>query len=217
MLLIVRCICFLIGYIGGLFQTSYFYGRFKKIDIREHGSGNAGTTNALRTMGKKAGAITLLCDCVKCILVVLIVRALFADSYPGLNTYLLSIYAAAGCVIGHNYPFYLGFRGGKGVATTGGLALIIDWRAAVIGLSIFIIVVLVSKYVSLGSICAYLALLVSMIIFGQLGHYGMSQRYLIEFYCVMTALTALTLYKHRANIKRLLNGTENKISFGKKE
>ena len=118
----VRIICLLIGYAFGLFQTSYIYGRTKGIDIREHGSGNAGTTNALRTLGKKAGAITLAGDCIKCILAVLTVRLIFGASHPEILK-LLTVYAAAGTILGHNFPFYLGFRGGKGIAATAGLII----------------------------------------------------------------------------------------------
>ena len=99
----------MIGYVFGLFQTSYLYGKTKGIDIREHGSGNAGTTNALRTLGKKAGAITLAGDCIKCILAVLTVRLIFGASHPEMLK-LLMVYAAAGTILGHNFPFYLGFR-----------------------------------------------------------------------------------------------------------
>lgn len=115
-----RLLCLLIGYVCGLFQTSYIYGRMHHMDIREHGSGNAGTTNALRTLGKKAGALTLLGDCLKCVISVLIVRAVFGESQKEILP-LLSLYAAAGCILGHNFPFYLKFRGGKGIAASVGL------------------------------------------------------------------------------------------------
>ena len=114
-----------------IFQTSYIYGRTKGIDIREHGSGNAGTTNALRTLGKKAGAITLAGDCIKCILAVLTVRLIFGASHPELLK-LLTVYAAAGTILGHNFPFYLGFRGGKGIAATAGLIISFDWRITLV-------------------------------------------------------------------------------------
>ncbi len=127
----VRIICLLIGYAFGLFQTSYIYGRTKGIDIREHGSGNAGTTNALRTLGKKAGAITLAGDCIKCILAVLTVRLIFGASHPEMLK-LLTVYAAAGTILGHNFPFYLGFRGGKGIAATAGLIISFDWRITLV-------------------------------------------------------------------------------------
>ena len=106
-----RLICILIGYVFGLFQTSYIIGKIHKTDIREHGSGNAGTTNALRTFGKKAGAMTLLGDCLKCVFAIVAVRLIFKEKSADILP-LLSIYAVAGCVLGHNFPVTLGFRGG---------------------------------------------------------------------------------------------------------
>lgn len=104
-----RVICLLIGYVFGLFQTAYFYGKAKGIDIRKYGSGNAGTTNALRVLGTKAGLIVLAGDCLKCIIAVCITRALFSTGHPE-NIYLLCLYTGAGAVIGHNFPFYMGFK-----------------------------------------------------------------------------------------------------------
>lgn len=109
-----RIICLIIGYVCGLFQTSYIIGKMHKTDIREHGSGNAGTTNALRTFGKKAGALTLLGDLLKCIIAILLVRLIFGRTEGSIMP-LLSVYAAAGCILGHNFPVYLNFRGGKGL------------------------------------------------------------------------------------------------------
>ena len=150
----VRIICLLIGYAFGLFQTSYIYGRTKGIDIREHGSGNAGTTNALRTLGKKAGAITLAGDCIKCILAVLTVRLIFGASHPEMLK-LLTVYAAAGTILGHNFPFYLGFRGGKGIAATAGLIISFDWRITLVCAALFFLNLAVTHYVSLGSMMVY--------------------------------------------------------------
>ena len=117
-----RILCVLIGYICGLFQTSYLYGKVHGIDIRNYGSGDAGTTNALRTLGAKAGAITLLGDCFKCVIAVVIVHLIFGKSHPEMIR-LLGMYAAAGTILGHNFPFYLNFKGGKGIAATAGLLL----------------------------------------------------------------------------------------------
>ena len=108
-----------IGYVFGLFQTAYIYGRLKGIDIRQYGSGNAGTTNTLRVLGTKAGLIVLAGDILKCILAIVAVRLLFTDSHAD-GYYLLAMYAALGAILGHNYPFYLGFKGGKGIAATAG-------------------------------------------------------------------------------------------------
>ena len=122
-----RLICLAIGYVCGLFQTSYIIGRFYKTDIREHGSGNAGTTNALRTFGKKAGAMTLLGDCLKCVAATFLVKLFLGKTYGDILP-LLTVYAAAGCTLGHNFPFYLNFRGGKGIAASVGFILAFDWR-----------------------------------------------------------------------------------------
>lgn len=209
-----RLVCLTIGYVCGLFQTSYIIGRCYKTDIREHGSGNAGTTNALRTFGKKAGAITLLCDCMKCVAAILIVKMLFCKTYGDILP-LLSLYAAAGCVLGHNFPFYLKFKGGKGVAASVGLILAFDWRIFLVCVIVFFGLFFTLHYVSLCSISAYTAAMICMIIFGEMGSYGMDRSHTLELYGVMAALTVLTFYRHRANIARLLAGTENKIFLGK--
>ena len=120
--MMIRLICVAIGYVFGLFQTSYIYGKMHGIDIRTQGSGNAGTTNALRVLGKKAGAITFLGDALKCVAAVLLVQALFGASHGDIRP-LLAIYAGAGVVLGHNFPFYLGFKGGKGIAASAGMML----------------------------------------------------------------------------------------------
>ena len=118
----VRLICLLIGYVFGLFQTAFIYGKAHGIDIREKGSGNAGTTNTLRVFGTKAGLLVFAGDCLKCIFAVLLVRLLFGQSHGDI-IYLLCLYTAAGAILGHNYPFYMGFRGGKGIAVTAGFVL----------------------------------------------------------------------------------------------
>ena len=210
-----RLVCLAIGYVCGLFQTSYIIGKMHKTDIRQHGSGNAGTTNALRTFGKKAGAITLLGDLLKCMIAIWIVKALFRNNYGDILP-LLSLYAAAGCILGHNFPFYLNFRGGKGVAASVGLILAFDFRIFLICAVIFFGLFFATHFVSLCSLCSYGAALVIMVIFGELGRYGMDRPHTLEMYGVMAALTILAFYRHRANITRLLNGTENKIFLGSK-
>ena len=105
-----RIICLLIGHVFGLFQTAYFYGKAHGIDIRQHGSGNAGTTNTLRVLGTKAGMIVLAGDCLKCIIAVMIVRMLFGAGHPD-TIYLLCLYTSAGVILVHNYPFFMGFKG----------------------------------------------------------------------------------------------------------
>ncbi len=204
-----RIICLAIGYVCGLFQTSYIYGKAKGIDIRQHGSGNAGTTNALRTLGMKAGMITLLGDCVKCIVAVLLVGAIFGESCaPYLK--LLQMYAAAGTILGHNFPFYMNFKGGKGIAATAGLLLSFSLRLSAIALVLFLIILFTVHYVSLGSMVVYVVFMIGTIVLGQSGYFGMNQAHLNELYVVAALLTVMAIYRHRANIVRLINGTERK-------
>ena len=211
-----RLICLGIGYVFGLFQTGYIYGRMHGMDIRKHGSGNAGSTNALRTMGVKAGAITLLGDCFKCVIAVLVVRGIFASRCPEILP-LLSMYAGFGAVLGHNYPFYLGFKGGKGIAATAGMILATDLRMAAVCLVVFVVIVAVTRYVSLGSLVVTVLFLAGLVICVQIGEFGMAQNYLFEMYGVGLLFTLSAFFQHRANIKRLREGTENKIGLKKKE
>ena len=212
--MIERLICVLIGYVFGLFQTSYIIGKIHKTDIREHGSGNAGTTNALRTFGKKAGAMTLLGDCLKCVLAVVVVRLIFRDKSADMLP-LLAIYAAAGCVLGHNFPITLGFRGGKGIAASVGFLIAFDWRLFALCVIVFFVLFFGTHYVSLCSLSCYLIALIAMIVRGEMGGYGMDRIHTTEMYIVMVFLTALAFWRHRANIVRLASGTENKVFLGK--
>ncbi len=206
----IRLLCILIGYIFGLFQTGYIYGKFKGIDIREHGSGNAGTTNALRTLGTKAGIITFVGDCFKCVLAVVTVRLIFSGEYGDIKP-LLTVYTGLGVVLGHNYPFYLKFRGGKGIASTAGLILTLDPFLSLIALATFGAAVGITKYVSLGSLLLAAEFLVGVIIYGFLGRWNLSQPQLIEMYIVVAVITVMVFFRHRRNIKSLVKGTERKI------
>ena len=212
--MIPRIASLLIGYLFGIFQTAYFVGKANGIDIREHGSGNAGTTNALRVLGKKAGAIVFTGDFLKCFIVIHLVKILFkgmaADILP-----LLGLYAATGCILGHNFPVQLGFRGGKGIACTAGLLAAFDVRIGLIALLTFLAIVIATRYVSLGSMVIVSEFALFIIVFGQLGLYHMAQAPLIELYVLAAFLAGMAIYRHRANIARLLNGTESRI-FEKK-
>ena len=211
----IRLVCILIGYVFGLFQTAFIIGKAHGFDIRDRGSGNAGTTNMMRTMGRGWGLLTFFGDCVKCIAACALVKALFGEKYADIGM-LLTVYTAAGCILGHNFPFYLQFRGGKGIACTAGFAISLgDWILTGIGLVVFFGTVLITGYVSLGSLMLYLAILIAMPIMGQRGMFHMSQAHLIELYVVVFLLTLLAVWKHRENIKRIINGTESK-AFGKK-
>lgn len=209
-----RIICILIGYVFGLFQTGYIYGKLKHVDIRQYGSGNAGTTNALRVLGKKAGIITYIGDCFKALFAGVAVRLIFRDSHADMLN-LLVIYAGFGVVLGHNYPFYLNFKGGKGIAATSGMVAAFDWRLALCIAVIFIVVVAVSRYVSLASLVMMTGFLILLVLGGQTGQYHLSTGHLYELYAVGAVMTAQAFYKHKANIGRLLNGTENKLGAKK--
>lgn len=211
-----RIVCLVIGYVFGLFQTGYIYGKMNGVDIRKMGSGNAGSTNALRTMGIKAGLITFLGDCFKCIIAVLVVRGIYSSTYSDIMP-LLAMYAGFGAVLGHNYPFYLKFRGGKGIAATAGIIVSTDLRLAAICIVVFLVVVGVTRYVSLGSLVVTVLFFAGLILEGQLGMFGMTQSVLWEMYGVGLLFVLSAFLKHRENIKRLHNGTENKISLKKKK
>lgn len=210
-----RIICLAIGYVFGLFQTGYIYGKLHQVDIRTMGSGNAGTTNALRTMGWKAGAITFLGDAFKCIFAVVAVRLIFGDSHPEMIS-MLTMYAGMGAVLGHNYPFYLKFKGGKGIAATAGLlASTTNLPMTLICLVAFATVVGITRYVSVGSLVIVTLYLIEIIVYGQMGGFGVSGGYLYEMYAIAALLLVSAVYKHKENIRRLMNGTENKLSVGK--
>lgn len=211
-----RLLCIGIGYIFGLFQTSYFYGKRKGIDIREHGSGNAGSTNALRTMGAKAGGIAFLGDCFKCVFAMLTAYFLFRGSHPD-TVKLFTLYAAAGTILGHNFPFYLKFKGGKGIACTAGLLFAFDLRLMFAALVVFLLVYFTTHYVSLGSICVYVTFVVGLILLGEMGKIHVSDACLPEMYLLVTMLAALAIWKHRANIVRLIHGEEGKVYVKKKQ
>lgn len=145
-----RIVCLAIGYLFGIFQTAYIYGKMNGIDIREYGSGNAGTTNALRVLGKKAGVIVLLGDVAKTVLAVVLVKVIFARAHGDMLP-LLGMYAAAGAILGHNFPVQLGFRGGKGIACTAGLVLTLGPIVTILEAVTFLLTVGLTRHVSLGS------------------------------------------------------------------
>ena len=146
-----RAICLAMGYVFGLFQTGYLYSKSKNMDIRNYGSGNAGSTNVLRVMGVKAGLIVFLGDAGKMILACLLTRMLYSGQQEMLYVYLL--YTGLGVILGHNYPFYMGFKGGKGIAASAGLLASLDWRVMLICLVVFVATVAITRFVSLGSFC----------------------------------------------------------------
>ncbi len=209
-----RIICLCIGYICGLFQTGYIVGRIKGIDIREHGSGNAGTTNILRTMGAKYAAIVLLGDALKCGLAILITGLIYSSTHQMILP-LLSLYASAGVILGHNFPFYMGFKGGKGIAATAGFILFgLSPVMTLVGIIVFFSTFFITHYVSLGSILLYVALVVCSVVFKLTDFYGWSAAGLsglyTEYIAVIILLMLLMLWRHKENIKRLISGSERK-------
>ena len=190
----------------------------KKKDIRDSGSGNAGATNMLRTYGKKAAVGTMIGDILKVALGIIIAFAILdvpmkyifsnpADAAEIQRVMLYKEFAGLFCVLGHIFPLYFKFKGGKGVAACTGMVTIVDWRIALILFVIFIGVILISKWISLGSIV--IALLYPVLIFAFYKNFILA--------AVALLFTAIVIVAHRENIKRLAKGTENKISIKNKK
>ncbi|MCH5252307.1 MAG: glycerol-3-phosphate 1-O-acyltransferase PlsY [Lachnospiraceae bacterium] len=208
-----------IGYFFGCFSTGYFVGKMNGTDIRSQGSGNIGTTNALRTMGAKGGGITFGGDLLKAFIPTLAVRFIFCPhmGYSADMTYLMTLFAGLGVVIGHNFPFYLGFKGGKGIAVSAAVIVASSSDSVVgavmigIGLLVFILVVAVTRYVSLGSLIVVWCFPVYSVL-----------RYRDSCYfpvMIVVSLIFITLayIKHAGNIKRLVQGTERKLGEKKEK
>ena len=177
--MLARLISILIGYACGHFITGFFYGKTQHVDLREVGSGNVGTTNTYRNLGPKAGILTLLGDVFKVVLSVLIVWLIYHNS-AGVNVKVLEYYAALGTILGHNFPIFMKFHGGKGIACTGGLMIAVCPICVPVCLTIFIVTVLTTKYVSLSSILVCISFFVQILIFGKNGMLGLKGADLIE-------------------------------------
>ncbi|MBR1634580.1 MAG: glycerol-3-phosphate 1-O-acyltransferase PlsY [Lachnospiraceae bacterium] len=211
----VRLVSLAIGYCFGLILLGYILGKLAHVDIRKEGSGNVGTTNAVRVLGAKAGLITLVFDISKAWMAAFVVWLIFHSTYTE-NIRLLMIYAAFGAVLGHDFPFYIGFKGGKGVATgIAFFAIVVPVGIPVLVLE-FIVIVVLTGYVSLGSIIGAVSAVIELFLFYGLGLLPYGEADFGEI-AVLTVIAALILIiKHRANIGRLLSGTENKFSLHKK-
>lgn len=219
--ILFRIMCIAIGYVFGIFQTAYFYGKMKGVDIRKHGSGNAGTTNTLRVLGTKAGLVVFAGDVVKCLLAVGVVVFIISNTTFGApyvdSIYLFKMYTAAGVILGHNFPFYMNFKGGKGIAATAGFVISFHWTFVLTGVLAFFVPLTFTHFVSLGSLMIYTVHLIQLIICGQSGFFEtMSQSALIEMYILYFLLLCMAFWRHRKNIGRLINGTESKTYLNMK-
>ena len=183
-------------------------------DVREKGSGNAGTTNMLRSVGKKAAALTLVCDILKGVVAVLI--AIFLGNIiNGINKELLLQIAGIAVVLGHTFPIFFGFKGGKGVATSLGILLISNWQIGLICLVFALVLMVLTKMVSVGS-CAAAVLFPVLTLFINDNYTVLTEGKNGSSYFIYSVILAIiVLYNHRSNIKRIFNGTEIKISFKK--
>ncbi len=211
--MILRLAALAIGYLFGTFQTGYIFGKLKGVDIRNYGSGNTGATNSLRTFGWRGGVVTFVGDCLKAILAIVVVKMLFGESFEG-NVRILELYAGMGAVLGHNFPFYLKFKGGKGIACTLAVAFAVCPGTVPVCLTVFFLCLALSRYVSLGSILMVLLFMIQVFVFNFYGVLGMTGNEVIEFNILAVIFCTMAIVRHKANIVRLINGTENKI--GKK-
>ena len=185
------------AYLLGNISPSTLIGKSKGIDIKKAGSGNAGTTNALRVLGKKAAVLTLLIDVGKGAAAVLLASHFLPHR--------IAVYSVLAVFLGHIWPVLFRFKGGKGVATAFGASLVLDWRVSVTAAAVFILCVLITKMVSLGSLFAAVAFLAA------------TWSFVPEFIPGAVIMFVIIVIKHRSNIARLMRGEENKISFKKKE
>jgi len=203
-----RLLAIIIGYALGNIQTSYLFGKyFKNTDIREHGSGNAGTTNTIRIFGFSVGVVVFIVDALKAVVAFLLCMYLFGGSYfGGLNGILPGMYAGVGVVLGHNFPVFMGFKGGKGIASSIGVMLCTNWRIIIIQAALALICVATTRMISVLSLAITLTFPILLYIFG----------YDIETVLISVFMGVLAWFMHRGNIQRILAGNERKISFGKR-
>ncbi len=220
----------LIAYLLGSISFSILFTKLfdQKKDIRSMGSGNAGATNVLRSVGIKAAVCTFIFDFAKGVLSVFIGKTLFqymaVPNTAGISSFELIQFGAyiAGffCVMGHIFPLYFGFKGGKGVLTSWAIIALIDWRSFIAVIVVFIIVFLFSKIVSLASICAAASYPICTLIFNlgiaYLWQHSVTIWYVVITFLVGTLQASILIWKHRSNIERIRQGTEKKITIKKK-
>ena len=205
--IVVAIIAYLIGSIN---FSVIFSKKMEGFDVREKGSGNAGTTNMLRSVGKKAAAITLICDILKGVVAILIAMFI-AWAFKVENASLLVQIAGIAVVLGHTFPIFFGFKGGKGVATSLGILIMSNWQIGLICLVFGVVLIALTRMVSLGSCAAAVLFPVLTLFINE--HYIVSQGSSYLIYSIILAV--IVLFNHRSNIQRILSGKENKISFKK--
>ena len=210
--IIVAIIAYLIGSVNFSILISKKMAGF---DVREKGSGNAGTTNMLRSVGKKAALITLICDILKGV-VSIGLAIILGNIVKNLDRELLLQIAGIAVVLGHTFPIFFGFKGGKGVATSLGVLLMSNWQIGLICLVFAIVLMALTRMVSLGS-CTAAILFPVLTLFINQNYTVLSEGKNGNVYFIYSVILAIiVLYNHRENIKRILSGTENKLSFSKK-
>lgn len=212
MILVCIVIAIIAYLIGSINFSVIFSKKMAGFDVREKGSGNAGTTNMLRSVGKKAAAITLLCDILKGV-VAIIVAILIGNLFNVQNKAILVQIAGIAVVVGHTFPVFFGFKGGKGVATSLGILIMSNWEIGLICLAVGVTLIIVTKMVSVGSCVA--AILFAVLTFFIKDNYIVSEGSSYLVYSII--LAAFILFNHRSNIVRLIQGKENKISFKSKK
>ncbi len=203
-----------LSYLAGSIPTSIIMSKLTRgIDIRDHGSGNAGATNAIRVLGWKIGIIVIIVDVGKAVLATLLISKIRIDPVP-LSHNMVQIIAGLSAIFGHIWTIFAGFKGGKGVGTAAGMLFSLYPIAGVICLVIFGIVLLTGRYVSVASMTAAISLPIVILILNKFFNYSISN----ELFYFAIFMAALIVFTHRSNIKRLMNGEENrikKISFKK--
>lgn len=213
--MVVYIIMAIIAYcIGSVNFSVIFSKKFAGFDVREKGSGNAGSTNMLRSVGKKAAALTLVCDILKGV-VAISISMILGNIVTDINRELLIQIAGIAVVLGHTFPIFFQFKGGKGVATSLGVLLMSNCQIGLICLVFALVLMLLTKMVSLGS-CAAAVLFPVLTLFINDNYTVLTEGKSGSVYFIYSVILAvLVLYNHRSNIKRILNGTENKLSFKK--
>ena len=201
----------LIAYaIGSINFSVILSKKIAGFDVREKGSGNAGSTNMLRSVGKGAAALTLICDVLKGVIAIVIAIVL-GKIFQVEDRALLVQIAGVAVVLGHTFPIFFGFKGGKGVATSLGILLMSNWQIGLICLVFALVLMLLTRMVSLGSCMAAVLFPILTLFINE--NYIVSEGSSYFIYSIILAV--IVLYNHRSNIKRILNGTENKLSFKK--